>query len=1136
MLTVYRGNRLERLADRLAEVVREPARSDEGAVAALAPEVVSVHNRGMARWLSMHLSERLGVCANFTFPLPASFLWQTFRRVLDGVPDASPFDPEVLTWRIAKRVGSLPKSKAFADLRGYLEGGEGDRRYELSYRIADAFDRYLVYRPDWIERWEDGKDTHWQARLWRDLVASESAPHRVRLQKTFVERVTAAAEREPGGAPPFGLPARVSLFGVAALPPVYLHLVATLARVVDVHLFLLDPCREYWGDIISDRAIARRGGDAEAQYLESGNPLLSSMGGLGRDFLDEVTECGPGADEEWFEDPAAAHDDGLSHDPDAVASDASMLAVVQSDILNLRRRGDGDDEAPRATIARDDDSIAIHSCHGPMREVEVLYDTLLDRFREDPTLRPSDIVVMTPDIETYAPYIEAVFGTVRDDARRIPFSIADRSPGTESPLVDILLELLELPGSRFDATRVLALLEAAAVRRRFAIAEDDLEAIQRWMRETGIRWGIDESSRDALELPSTRDHTWREGLDRMLLGYALPSRSFDMFHDILPYDEIEGGDSAVLGRFLTFATALFDLDTDLRRERKPEAWATTLASMLDTFLAPEGDEEYEIRRIRESVADFADATRRADFDEAIGRDAVLAHLRRVLGTPDPAAGFLGGGVTFCAMVPMRSIPFAMVCLLGLDDARYPRARKPIGFDLMARDFRRGDRSGRDDDRYLFLEAILSARERLWISYVGQNIRDNNAIPPSVLVAELLDVLDRGFEVEGAASDATVRSFVTTRHPLQAFSPRYFTGADERLFSYSREQCEASRLAGHGEKAAIEFLDERLPPPEDEWRTISIDSLVRFFENPVRFLVQRRLGLYLGRADAFVASREPFELDRFEGEDLREKLVELRGEVEPESLLEAVRASGVLPQGRVGETLYARVVDAAERFGTQLDAALAGTDAETAPRVAPIDVDLVFPDVMRAGVSFGDLRLVGRLDGLRTNGRVEFRAGSPQGRDHSRVWIEHLVLNAAAPADVEPVTRFIHADGERRLDPVPDAMAHLRSLVTLFQEGLCRPLPFFARTSYAYARKIRRGSEHEAEDVAWRRFHTGYAESSNPYIALVLRDRDPLDAEFRAIAEEVYAPMFEHSVERSAGDVAEAGALAASRADDSEDAS
>lgn len=1122
MLTVYRGNRLERLADRLAEVVREPVRSEGVAGAVLAAEVVSVHNRGMARWLSMHLSERLGVCANFTFPLPASFLWQTFRRVLDGVPDASPFDPEVLTWRIAKRVGSLPKSKAFADLRGYLEGGGGDRRYELAYRIADAFDRYLVYRPDWIERWEDGKETHWQAKLWRELSESESAPHRVRLQRDFVERLTAAAEisasdsGNPGAAPPFGLPARVSLFGVAALPPVYLRLVATLARVIDVHLFLLDPCREYWGDIVSDRAIARRGGDAEAQYLESGNPLLSSMGGLGRDFLDEVTECEPGRDEEWFEDPA---------------NDASMLAIVQSDILNLTRRGDGDDEAPRARIARDDDSIAIHSCHGPMREVEVLYDTLLEHFRSDPDLRPSDVVVMTPDIETYAPYIEAVFGTVREDARRIPFSIADRSPGTESPLVDVVLELLELSGSRFDATRVTALLESAAVRRRFGLTEDDLEAIQRWMRETGIRWGIDESSRDALDLPATRDHTWREGLDRMLLGYALPGNSFEMFEDILPYDEIEGGDSAVLGRFLSFATALFDLDTDLGRARDPEAWAVTLSAMIETFLAPDGEEEYEVRRIREAVADFAEFTRRADFDEALGRDAVLAHLRRVLGTPDPAAGFLGGGVTFCAMVPMRSIPFAMVCLLGLDDARYPRARKPIGFDLMARDFRRGDRSGRDDDRYLFLEAILSARQRLWISYVGQNIRDNNAIPPSVLVAELLDVLDRGFVVEGAADDESARSFVTTRHPLQAFSPRYFTGSDERLFSFSREQCEASRLAGHGERAAIEFLRERLPTPDEEWRTISIDGLVRFFANPVRFLVQRRLGLYLGRADAFVEGREPFELDRFKGEDLREKLVELRGEVDPEAVLEAVRASGILPQGRVGETVYARVVDAAERFGAQLDAALAGSGDESAPRVAPIDVDLVFPDVMRAGESFGDLRLVGRIDGLRSNGRVEFRAGPPQGRDHTRVWIEHLVLNAAAPADVEPLTRFIHAKGERRLAPVPDAVAHLRSLVTLFQEGLCRPLPFFARTSYAYARKLRHGSEHEAGDSAWRAFNVGFApERTNPYIDLVLRDRDPLDAEFRAIAEEVFAPMFEHAVERSAGEIAEAGAMTTSRSE------
>ncbi len=653
----YHSNRLETLADQLAAVVSRPMGSP------LAPEIVIVQSNGMARWLSLHLARHLGVCSNIRFPFPAAFVWEMFQAVLPEVPETSSFEPAVLTWRLMDLLQNLEETPCFRPLGAYLEEGDDFRRIELAYRIADTFDQYLVYRPDWITRWEAGEDDHWQAELWRRLTA-DGGVHRVRVQQDFF-RTLAATNLD--SAP---LPERICLFGIPAMPPVYLEIFARLAERMEVHLFLLNPCREYWGDIVAERDIARRGVDVDPEglYLAVGNPLLASLGKQGRDFIDLIQEV-PGGVIEAFQEPP---EDGLLH-------------CLQKDILNLRQRGGGDHPATR--VRADDRSLRVHACHSPMREVEVLYDQLLALFQAHPELQPADVVVMTPDIEAYGPAIEAVFASA-DGQRHIPFSIADRSVRAESPVTDAFFGLLELAGSRFDANRVLALLETEAVRRRFDLVEDDLTLVHRWVRETGIRWGIDSASRAALDLPALGENTWRAGLERLLLGYALPGENRRLLGDILPYDEVEGEQAQVMGRLRTFAAAVFELDKVLAGHQSLAQWHETLSWVLDQFLTPAETQARELQTLRTALDKIRDDGALAQYDHGVSLDVMESCLRRHLDRPEGGGGgFLTGGVTFCVMVPMRSIPFPVLCLIGMNDDSYPRRNRPLGFDLMAGDFR-----------------------------------------------------------------------------------------------------------------------------------------------------------------------------------------------------------------------------------------------------------------------------------------------------------------------------------------------------------------------------------------------------------------------------------------------------------------
>jgi exodeoxyribonuclease V gamma subunit len=1072
MLILHQSNRLERLADELAEVLRVPLASP------LAPETIAVQSNGMARWLRMRLADRLGIAANLDFPLPSSLVWKLFGRLLPDVPDHSPYDREVLVWRLMGLLPVIADGEAFVALRAYLADAEDDlRRHQLASRIADLFDQYLIYRPDWILDWERGGGTSWHAPLWRELVRSIGGIHRVRVQERFL----AALADTPSA--PVGLPSRLSLFGIPTLPPAQLAVFARLADHLDVHLFLLNPCRQLWTEIRSEKEIARRAKDRDPQelYLETGNSLLAACGKQGRDFLGLLLDADP-------------HETGEFEEP----GEDCLLHCLQTDILGLRNRGaDGD---PRTPIRPDDQSVQIHSCHGPMREAEALYDQLLALFEADPDLLPGDVAVMTPDVEAYAPFIEAVFGTAEPD-RRIPFSIADRRQRTESPIATALFSLLEIVEGRFGADQVLSLLEIEPVRRRFGIAEGELTQIQDWVRAAGVRWGVDRESRAALDLPATAEHTWRAGLDRLLLGFALPGGGRRLFGGILPFDEVEGAAGRTLGRLASFAEALFAARDELSRPRPVVSWADLLVRLLGRFLDADEDEEEQVADIRRAAAALAAEAAQADFAGPVSLAVVRAALQAGLGEGRGGGRFLAGRVTFCAMVPMRSVPFRVVCLIGLNDGSFPRSRRAPGFDLMSDDARTGDRSRRDDDRYLFLEAVISARRVLYLSYVGQSNRDNTPLPPSVLVSELLEYVDRGFVA--ADGERPLRDRLLTRHPLHAFSPRYFrAGADEpRLFSYSEEFCEASRRR-RTSPGPPPFLAQPLAEPAAEWRTVELTRFIRYFQQPTKYLVRERLRIHMEEQEGVLESREPFMLDGLAAYGLRQDLLDFRlTSGSPADAWQVARAGGRLPQGRVGELLYADEAERVEAFAKRLAA------RRPAERSDPLPVDC----------PLGPIRLTGWLTGVSSQGLLEYRPTTAKPKDWIALWLRHLLLNALRPPGVSLESCWIGEEETILLGPVADPLPRLSALAETYWAGLSRPLPLFPEAGFAYAERLQKGQGEEralsAARTVWigSDFSKKTPEGQDPYHRLVFGSRDPLDADFTRLAREVYLPILEHRV-------------------------
>ena len=1122
---VHRSNRVEVLVEALARVVARPLATP------LTTETVVVQSRGMERWLSIRLAERFGVWAGARFPFPRAFVDEVLSLVLEQSDDADreeAFSRERLTFWIARLLSECASEPAFAPIARYLEKDvTGHQLLELAARIADLYDEYVAYRPEMVLRWQgretsatDPTESEWQALLWRRLVDCLGDEHTASRSRRFFARWSALQSL------PATLPERVSVFGVSSLPPVYLEVLDALSQRIEVHLFCFTPSREHVTEIRSRREIyralrraeltGREPADADSLLLAEGNPLLATFGRVDREFqqvLEAVSDYDEGG-ADLFVDPG---------------TDCALHAL-QGDVLHLRHRGAGR-EVPPLALAANDHSISVHSCHSPSREVEVLRDQLRARFEADLTLSPQDVIVMAPDIEKYAPLIEATFGDGQRDDQGIPYSIADRSNRVASEVALAFRAVMKLLRGRFAASEVADLLQHRPIRDRFGIGVEELPQLTRWIGEVGIRWGVDAADRESHGQPSSEANTWRFGLHRLLLGYAMPGGDRELFAGALPYDDVEGGAADALGRLVEMCEQLFALRVALDQEQDLARWVPRLEQVLTGTIAVEPRLEWEMQTVRDAIRSLGERAASAGFVRPVPVEVVASLLDQSLDADRSARRFLAGGVTFCALLPMRSIPFRVVCLLGMNDGQFPRLQRRLGFDLMATRPRAGDRSVRDEDRFLFLEALLSAREQLIITYVGRSVQDNGVLPPSVVLGELLDVVEESFQTAGDASPQATLDFgpappgvvsqILVEHPLQPFSPAYFTdrpvsdadaGSSRQLFSYDEQAAKgAARLVTHADSHPP-FVRQPLPDlgPEERASGISLEQLGAFFENPARSMLRTRLELFLEEHAEVLADREPLSLDALDrwalGTGLLEQTLEaVRDGAGPlvgerlEAVWTAVRARGVLPAGVAGRCYFDDLVPDVQALAEAIQRSAGGE------RLPPVQVQ----------IDVEGTRVGGRLNLLWPAAQIRAGFSRVQAKHELRAWVDHLALQCLPPGDGLPrrtvvVGRDQEGDGARQVAfgalPAARARQLLGDLIELYYLGMRIPLPFFPATSRRYVEERTNRLRREPDDIAAaeRRalraarelylppdYSRQRGEAHDPYVARVFGAFDPV---------------------------------------------
>ncbi|GAA6134951.1 exodeoxyribonuclease V subunit gamma [Oceaniserpentilla sp. 4NH20-0058] len=1021
MLKLYQSNKVERL---LAQLIKLLLERD---VAPLEQDIIVVENPGLAHWLKMQLAHSLGIAANIEFPMPSRFLWQIQRNLMPDIANESVFTKASLTWLILEGLEdqALMQQDEFALLRHYLQGHDSDseneqalRAYRLASTIADLYDQYLVHRPDWIEQWQaktfeiDGKplaDQAWQGIFWHYLIEKVkskglSERHRANLVSDFLQELESTQKAQ--------LPKRVIFFGFTSLPKQQVEAISLLASKVNVHLLTPNPCEYYWGDVVSETMQAKlRARKIELPMADAGNDLLASLGKLGQDFQRLLMEVGEIEDVPLFLESHATH----------------ALAHIQNQILKLQQ--------PTSPIKIDDDnSLKVVGCHSPMREIEVLHDHLLDIF-ETTDLTAQDVVVMIPDVASYAPFIDAVFNA-QPAHMRIPYSVSDRPLQAEHPILNGVQLLLSMPQSRMPFSDVITLLEIPAVYRQYELQETHLAPLKQWLVAAGVRWGFDGQTREGMGLPQWQQNTWLYGFKRLLMGYA--AQSTQPILGIVPVENVEGLDAAILGPLIQFVNDLHHYAQASQQSRHCDEWSPFFSQWLQHFLQPNDEEQSIIEHVYETLENWVESVQAVHYSQTIPYEIFSDSIKQGLQKSNGSQHFMVGKVNFCTLLPMRSIPFKMVAVLGLNDSEYPRSVIPNSLDLMSKQHRLGDRSRRNEDRYLFLEAILSAREFLWLSYRSKSQQNDEPLTPSVVLAEFLDYIHQG--------DSPLD--LVQQHPLQPFNPQYYNDASD-LFSFNQDwlsAIESSAPALHHTNNTIQ-----LPSKTDPQDDILLEQLIRFYQHPTKYYLNQVLNINLHQYFDELIDHEPFILDGLEQFKIKQSIL---NDVVHKTGNSLAKTEGLLAFGEIGQQHLQGLQQQLEPMIHQYH------DYQSHSPISPIEINV--------GFSAGLPRLFGWQYQIFDQYHIVLVPSGFKAKHLIALLIEQASLSAMG---LQKHSRLICQDQIVQVKPMAMQIAkdYLQQLVEVFIKGQSQPLPLLIETAWQLKAPISSRSKKTPEDLAFEKF-------------------------------------------------------------------
>jgi len=1031
-LNIFYGNNLEQLlkSNLIEEIKRSPLPDP------IQKEIIIVQNQGMTIWLKQFFAREFGISCNFAFPFINGFINDTLEQCLENPPDKDFFHPYTMAWKIWSILPTI--SKKYHDLANYLQNDyDGIKQYQLASRIANCYDHYQIYRPELILKDFDGIEHFlWQQEIWEKI--SKGKTNRSDAFKKFIDRDNSQYLSKIK---------RISIVGIFSMPPMFIEFFRHLSDYMEVNIYLPTP----------------------GNLLDNSNPFIETLGKAGSDFFKLLQEK------------------NATFCPHIVENN-------ENSILNTFHRSLRTETVAKSSKVHIEEvpSIQFHNCHSRMREVEVLKNNILHLI-DKKEIKPSEILVMMPNITDYSPYIKSVFNRndilSKKETNQIAYSMTDNSISFSTGVDEVFLKLLELHKSRFEASTLLYFLEKEIIYKKFGLEPTDVELIRNWIANTNIRWGINGTQREEeFDLIKFEENSWEKGLNRMFLGFCLKDEDYPKLHySHLPYDNFEGHNNFILGKLSHFISLLENIHNEFSSPTKIEIWQQRLMQLISDLFYDRDEYQQDLHLLREKISKLMKITELAKVRNDVSIGILQQYFLENLQDEFQTRRYFRGGITFSTMQPLRNIPAKVVCILGMNDNEFPRSEHFDAFNLLGKERKVGDRIKREEDQYLFLEAVLSAQNYLIISYLGQDIRSNEKSEPASPVCELRDYLAKIFQPE-------IMNRIQYQHKLQSHNPVYFDPQHPDYMNYSKLDFPKNiePLTTNSE------IDAKI-----EIEEIYLEDLIRDLSNPSQFFVEKILGAKLKSWDIEIKDSENFNLDNLETYKINDiiKSLIIKGNT-PEFIYDILKAQDSLPVGLKGKQDFENFYNDLNNF---LQTEIVYLNDQTLLNL------LEQSETKSVDFQLDNFRIFGKLPPQVDQNLIINRYASFKGKDALKSWLYHLAASIAI-GDVETIC----FSKEKTLKIFPKlsketAEEELRNILNLFKTAHTHPLPFFPNSSLQFLIKkpTKSMSKIDSAISKWTSSNFTFGDSEDPYFSLFFDEKSLQSLEFQEIAFSLLSPFANH---------------------------
>ncbi len=1083
------------------------------------PRII-IQSAGMERWLALKLADRLGISAGVEY----SFLHGFFEEVIvaayareHGI-DIRLLDPACLRWRLFALLGETEGEIDFKTLNDYMQG-DMLKRYQLASKLAEIYDRYTLYRADWLRAWEhDGglgyaglnREGYWLAELWLRLKKGTDQQSVAELSDLCVAWLRQAPDFSSSP---------IHIFGVSSMPPLYLQLFTEVAKLIDVYFYYLEVSHEFWGLVRSEKELLRKPGS----NYEEGNTLLAAFGNRNKDFFNLLTTF--------------AADGGFIERERVVQESSSGITNSTTPLLQRLQAGIRFMENPQeqSVVQPEDRSVEFHSCYGRMRQVQALYQSLLQLFAEDEALMPNDILVLTPAINDFVPYIRAVFGGVAKSSELfIPYTVSDRAVLDYDPLCRSLLGVLHLFSGRFKVSEVWEVFSDPVMLETLPLDSADLDDISQWLGELQVHWGLDAKQRQRMSGVYSGDCTWQEAEERLLLGYATGGAGgvFTLAdgRGILGVDV--SGNIAAFEIWFEFLSKLFMLYELFVKVGTAAEWLVFIRRVHSEFYS---GLEGQTQGLLSVIAELEDSFTQAGTEGVeLSYEVFVEALSTVAQSANYGAGFIMGGVTFCQFQPMRNIPARIICMLGMDDGAFPRFFRPPAFDIAQQERRLCDPSLKLDDQGVFLETILSAWGRLLIYYSGRGLKKGEELSAALPVEMLREYIKRHYFAE----TGDILEQITCWHPLQSFSGQYFRSQGSGLINYSKSDYKIAQQICSG---AVKSEAAYFQLPELDYGKIDVSiidiniaELVRFFQNPCKYFLQHRCGVhYAVVRDDLPEDGERLSLDTgYKLHDLLRSILQLRLEGrEHDEILGLIEAERTLPIGEYAGKYFTALYAQTDRVAEIMESALPASLQEYAG-ILELPVSLAEgkePVVAELSYVLPELTVL-REDNTYIAYHFSQKA---TWNSISEFWLTHVVYSAVVEDALDFESRLYNKSGDVELGYSRFSNEQAKKIICAYLQGYLqgqvRPLPLFRGASLNFVKQriaprspktVEQALRVAVDSYSGSGFAGGYPDNADQYVrrcfgADFTETMHDVTA-FVVCAENYVQPALLYSVDKTAG--------------------